>query len=161
MVNINCSVCHASVEAASATMTADGMKCSNCVASIAISEPEMLAPAGSMPGKLAVVIGLMAISVLLNILTTSLISGGIGIALIAGILVGNNGVRLFVKALVWLQLLFQSIGLVAVLALNETPLLLASLFSVGISVFVIWTLMQDDVRTWMFKTAFKDGLDDV
>ncbi len=117
----------------------------------------LASPAGSMPGKLVTVVVLMIISIVLNLLTLSFFSAALGTALVVGLFVGNDGVRRFVVGLMWVNLAVSIGFFVLALSLNGATVL-SSVLSVGIAGFVVWALVQDDVRDWMFKTAFKDGL---
>lgn len=155
----SCISCGNSFPASSGNMTADGMKCQACSLAAAPQLDALTSPAGSMPGKLMAVVILLGIGVVLNLLTMSLISMAIGITLIVGILVGNDGIRKLVMILAYISLLFSGIAMVLVVLVAAHPLVLVmGLFGVAQNVFLIWALKQNDVRDWMFKTAFKDGL---
>lgn len=147
---------------ASATMTENGMRCPSCDKKLLQVDPSLTSAAGAMPGKLIAVIILMIISILLSVLTFSLISAGVGVALLVGIFLGSDGARKFVIGLVWVDLMIK-IGLFAfavIMSSGQVDMLfyLIAGVSIGISGFIIWALAQNDVRDWMFKTAFKDGM---
>jgi len=161
MTETTCVACGCSLSTASATMTVEGMLCSPCNITKSVDAVSNR-PAGSMPGKLQVVFVLMIIAVVLSVLTSSFISAGIGMALLLGLFVGNDGVRKFVIGLVWLDLMIKA-GLVVFVVIVSSGkvdmfFILITLVSVSISGFVIWVLGQHDVRDWMFRTAFKEGL---
>lgn len=141
-------------------MTVDGMKCAQCAAilNVAPNVDELTGPAGAMPGKLVVVVALLGLSVLLNLLALSFLNVVIGCALLFGILVGNDGIRRLVMALAWISLVLAGFGLVAAAAAGATVVAAVGVFGVTQNIWLIWALRQDDVRNWMFKTAFKDGL---
>jgi hypothetical protein len=111
-----------------------------------------------MPGKLTVVVVLLGLGILLNLISMSLLSVAFGVALLVGILAGNDGIRRFVIALAWINLALGAFGLVMVLSAGDSLVLMLAVFGVAQTLFVLWALMQEDVREWMFKTAFKDGL---
>lgn len=144
-------------------MTAEGMKCPACSTKMMEMDSDLTSAAGSMPGKLLAVVILMSISILLNVISMSLVSAIFGGALLAGLFVGNDGVRRFVVGLMWVNLMIK-IGLfIFALGLSgghlDGTVVALSGLSMAISGFVVWALVQNDVRDWMFKTAFKDGLD--
>jgi hypothetical protein len=139
-------------------MTADGLKCQACSVVAAPPVHELAGPAGPMPTKLQVVVALLGLGILLNFLTLSLLTAGIGVALLIGILVGNDGIRRFVTALAWINLVIGGFALAMILSAGSSQAVGVAIFGVVQNVFVIWTLGQEDVRNWMFKTAFKDGL---
>ncbi len=147
---------------ATATMTVDGMKCSSCSIKTAVLDANLTAAAGSMPGKLLAVVTLMIISIVLSALSFSFLSAAFSAALLVGLFIGNDGVRRFVVALTWLNLMLKIGALILVLGLSggkvDGETIVLSALSMGISGFVVWALVQNDVRDWMFKTAFKDGL---
>ena len=139
-------------------MTADGLKCPNCALSPNPVASDLAGPAGPMPGKLQAVVALIGLGILLNLVSYSLLSVAFGVALLVGILAGNDGIRRFVIALAWINVILGGFGLAMVLSAGEPMLLAFAAFGLAQSVFVVWALMQNDVRDWMFKTAFKDGL---
>ena len=147
---------------AAATMTPDGMTCSPCSIKTAALDVTLTSAAGSMPGKLLAVVIFMVISIVLSVLSFSFLSAAFSVALLIGLFIGNDGVRRFVIALTWLDLMLKIGLLILVLSmaggqLDGVTIMLSSL-SMSISGFVVWALVQNDVRDWMFKTAFKDGL---
>lgn len=141
-------------------MGVDGMKCPVCVAaSSEVVETNLTGAAGPMPGQLLLLLILMGIDVVLDLVHGSILGVVIGIALILGIVVGNNGVRKLVIVFAWIGLIFSGLAMVALLGANAGGgFLILGAISIGIGVFTIWTLSHSDVRDWMFKTAFKDGL---
>ena len=139
-------------------MTADGMKCQPCSVTTAAAFNELTAPAGAMPGKLIAVVVLLGLGIALNLITMSLLSVALGVALLVGILVGNDGVRRFVMILAWISLVMGGFALVLFVTAGSSLGVIFAAFGVAQNVFLIWALKQDDVRNWMFKTAFKDGL---
>jgi len=118
----------------------------------------LTSPAGPMPGKLKVVVALLGLGVLLNFLSMSLISVAFGIALLVGILVGNDGVRKLIMILAWISLVFSGVSMVLLVSLGYPLGVALGAFGLAQNIFLIWALKQNDVRDWMFKTAFKAGL---
>jgi hypothetical protein len=108
----------------------------------------------SMPGKLMVLVFLMGIGVLVNLLTGALFSAAIGVALVVGVLVGNDGVRKFLIGLSALQIVWAVIVLIGASALGSGALAIAGIFAIGIPALYIWVLVQEDVRDWMFRKNF-------
>lgn len=114
-----------------------------------------------MPGKLVVVVVLMAIGIALNLLSGSLLSAGINIALLVGVLVGNDGVRTFLRGLAVLQIIWAIVILAGVGAhVGKTVLVIAAVIGIASPAYLLWALGQNDVREWMFRKNFKlDDLD--
>ena len=154
----DCISCGNSFPASSGNMTAEGMKCQPCSMAAAPQLDELTSPAGPMPGKLKVVVALLGLGVLLNFLSMSLISVAFGIALLVGILVGNDGVRKLIMILAWISLVFSGVSMVLLVSLGYPLGVALGAFGLAQNIFLIWALKQNDVRDWMFKTAFKAGL---
>ncbi len=110
-----------------------------------------------MPGKLKIVMGLYAISVVLNIINQGWIAAVIGILIIAGLLKGNNVVRIVVIVLSVLGLVVYvlgALGLAAILAVGVGDALLPLLsivFGLVSSIFTIYALTRQDVKDWMLN----------
>ncbi len=111
-----------------------------------------------MPTQLTILLVLMAISVLSGFLQGSYIGVLLNIALIAGVLAGNHGVRKFLLFFAWISLLISGVIFAMLVGGGETTGTAIGAYSVAVSAFTVWTLSHSDVRDWMFKTAFKDGL---
>ena len=108
-----------------------------------------------MPGKLMIVLGLMTLGVILYLVTAAILSAIIGVALIVGVIAGNDGVRTFLRALAIFQMLWAAIVVFALSsAVSTEAALIAAVFGVGSPAFFFWTLGQDDVREWMFRKNF-------
>jgi hypothetical protein len=115
-----------------------------------------------MPAKLIVCVVWMVIGAVLNLAGGGLLTAGIEIALIVGVLVGNDGVRTFLK---WASL-FQAGYVVMILGffIHETAIIatrtgiyiiaIAVVFGVLAPLFLFWALGKDDVREWMFRKNF-------
>lgn len=115
----------------------------------------------SMPVTLMVLVCLQGLGVLLNLLSGALLAAGIGGALLVGIMVGNDGVRGFMRALAAVQILMNVVLMAAAKSqgVAVSQMAIWGIFGIGIPVFIIWTLGQPDVRDWMFRKNF--NLDDV
>ncbi len=115
----------------------------------------------SMPGVLVVLVCLQGLGALLNLLSGSLLAAAIGTALLVGILVGNDGVRSFMRGLAVIQILMNVVLMAAAkgAGVSTDRIAIAAIFGVGVPVFIIWTLGRPDVRDWMFRKNF--NLDDV
>jgi hypothetical protein len=112
-----------------------------------------------MPGKLMVVVGLMALGVVLNLAGGGLVAAAIGAALIIGVLAGNDGVRTFLRGLAAIQIAWALAVLGMASDIVAAPaLLVAGIIGIGTPAFLIWALGQNDVREWMFRKNF--NLDD-
>ena len=72
-----------------------------------------------------------------------------------GVLVGNNGVRQFLRGIAVLQMMF-AVWVLAMASgrLSSGVLAVIALFGLGIPVFYFYTLGRDDVRDWMFRKNF-------
>lgn len=146
---------------ASASMGVEGMTCASCCAAGRVApDPELTKPAGSMPVQLVIVLALMAINIGLSLIEGGYISVALNLALMAGVLAGNHGVRKFLLFFAWVNLVVSGIlcALIVLAAATEEGELVYAAISTGIAAFTVWALSHPDVREWMFKTAFKDGL---
>jgi len=118
-----------------------------------------------MPGKLVVVVVLLGVALVLNIVNGALLSAGLHGALVFGVLIGNDGVRTFLRALAAVNILVVLVmSIPALEALATGSLIAGVILSVGINAYFIWALGQEDVREWMFRKNFKlpeDGDDEV
>jgi hypothetical protein len=115
-----------------------------------------------MPAKLIVCVVWMIVGAVANLALGGILAAGIAIALTVGILVGNDGVRTFLK---WASL-FQAGYTVTVLGffVSEGHVLevrgglafvaIAVVFGVLAPLFLFWALGKDDVREWMFRKNF-------
>lgn len=115
----------------------------------------------SMPGTLLVLVILQGLGVVLNAVSGGLLAAAIGGALLVGILVGNDGVRGFMRGLAAVQILMNVVLMVAAKSqgVAVSKMAIWAIFGIGIPVFIIWTLGQPNVRDWMFRKNF--NLDDV
>ncbi len=117
----------------------------------------------SMPGTLMVVVLFQGLGVVLNAVSGSLLSAAIGGALLVGILVGNDGVRNFMRGLAAIQIL-MNVVLMAAASSNVhvagSTMAIWGFFGIAVPAFIIWTLGQPNVRDWMFRKNFNlDGVD--
>jgi predicted MFS family arabinose efflux permease len=115
----------------------------------------------SMPGTLLVLVCLQGLGVLLNAVSGALLAAGIGAALLVGILVGNDGVRGFMRGLAAVQILMNLVLMAAAKSqgVAVSQMAIWAIFGIGIPAFISWTLGQPNVREWMFRKNF--NLDDV
>ena len=93
---------------------------------------------------------------------TGQLAAAIGGALLVGILVGNDGVRGFMRGLAAVQILMNLVLMAAAQGakgVGAGQMAIWGFFGIAIPVFIIWTLGQPDVRDWMFRKNF--NLDDV
>ncbi len=100
----------------------------------------------------------MAIGTLTNFMDGHYLSVVLNIALIGGVLAGNHGVRKFLLFLAWIGLIISGVALAMIMSAEFQQGMVLGVYSVAVSGFTVWTLSHKDVREWMFKTAFKDGL---
>jgi hypothetical protein len=118
-----------------------------------------------MPGKLVVVVVLLGVAIVLNILGAALVSAGIQGVLLFGVLIGNDGVRTFLRGLAAVNIVIVLVmSIPAMQAADNTMVLIMVAISVSINGYMIWALGQEDVREWMFRKNFKldeGGGDDV
>ena len=115
-----------------------------------------------MPGKLMVVVGLMALGAVMSLAVGGLLSAALEVALIVGVLAGNDGVRTFLRGLAAVQIVWAMTVLASASDLVAAPVLLvAGIIGIGTPAFLIWALGQSDVRDWMFRKNFHldDGSD--
>jgi hypothetical protein len=108
-----------------------------------------------MPGLLAVVVGLMGLGVVLNLVSGAIISAIIGGALVFGVLVGNDGVRQFLRGLAVFQAMF-AVWMLAMASgrVSSGVFAVVALFGLGVPAFYFYTLGRGDVRDWMFRKNF-------
>jgi hypothetical protein len=111
-----------------------------------------------MPGTLLVVVILLASSIVLNVLGAAFVAAGIQGALLFGVLIGNDGVRTFLRGLAAVSILLSVIlGAPALQATNDPMVLLMIVVGVAGNGYVIWALGRADVREWMFRKSFNLG----
>lgn len=120
-----------------------------------------------MPNKLKLVVAVMILGVALSLVSGAWVSALIGGALTFGVLVGNDGVRAFLRGLCVVQILLAAgltvfpflLGAASELD-GRTMLALAisTVFGIAMPAYMVWALGQEDVRNWMFRKNFK--LDD-
>lgn len=109
-----------------------------------------------MPTKLVVCIVLLAIGALFKLLMFDLVAAGIQIALMIGVIAGNNGVRTFLRGLAALGILINLVmGLAVLTRVSSGLIVISMLTAVTANAFLLWALGQEDVREWMFKKNFK------
>jgi hypothetical protein len=99
-----------------------------------------------MPGKLKVLLALMALSIASSVIGGAWVSAAISIAIVIGLFIGNETVRKVV-------LVFSALGFVfaALSMLTFHPLaLIAGAVSALQSGFTLVCLTSSDVKTWMF-----------
>jgi hypothetical protein len=111
-----------------------------------------------MPGKLLGVILLMVLGVIASLATSSWVSAGIEVALIVGVLAGNDGVRNFLRGLAVVQMLWNLTLVTAVASgptASNSALVVLLAFGLGCPGYLLWALGQADVRDWMFRKNFK------
>ena len=112
-----------------------------------------------MPAALLVVAVLLAVSIVLNLLGAAFVTAGIHGALLFGVLIGNDGVRTFLRGLAAVSILLNVIlGAPAFQATSDPMVLFMIVVSVAVNGYVIWALGRPDVRDWMFRKNF--NLDD-
>lgn len=109
----------------------------------------------SMPGILVALLLLMGLGVVANLVNGFVLSAVMGGALVFGVIIGNNGVRTFLRALAVLQIALAVfvVAMASVLA-GSGVLVIAAIFGVGVPAFYFYTLGRDDVRDWMFRKNF-------
>jgi hypothetical protein len=108
-----------------------------------------------MPGKLMIVIGLMGLGTILNLAAGGYVSAVIDIALLLGVLAGNDGVRQFLRGLAVVQIIWAVVVVAGATAITGSPVfLIAAIIGIGSPAFFIWALGQEDVRNWMFRKNF-------
>ncbi len=113
-----------------------------------------------MPTKLKVLVGLMGLSIALNIASQSWISVIIGGLLLFGVLKGSEGVRNILMFFAVIGLLFGVFAMVTTGALLIASGGLAGIVArggLGVSMdesaFLLWCLSQKDVQMWMFHRS--------
>ncbi len=112
----------------------------------------------AMPGKLTAVVVFLLVGVVANFASSGLCVGWIGIVLAAGVLVGNDGVRTFLRGLAVIEMFW--VATMSFANAKRCPDQHALVDDLGLSlivspVFMIWALGQQDVRDWMFRASFK------
>ncbi len=124
---------------------------------------------GAMPNKMKLVVVFLILAVGMNVVSLALGHGGffamlLDLCLLGGLLQGNEGVRRFMRSLAVLDMLVLGTGLVMALLLSPVaspPALVALAAGRMVMVsYVYWALGKEDVRDWMFQSAFNlDGVD--
>jgi hypothetical protein len=110
-----------------------------------------------MPGKLKVVVGLLGLGLVLHLVSGALFSAAVQGALLFGVLIGNDGVRTLLRVLAGVNIAVIFVTAGPDLQHGDPTLLAAVCVGVGVAVFIIWALGQQDVREWMFRKNFKLG----
>lgn len=127
----------------------------------------------AMPAKLKVLLGLLAVAISFNLLgavlagsVSSMISLGVNMLLLVGVLRGKEGARNILIGLAILGLAFGGFFLIiGVIALSTgrpqdivegTVVVLSSGFVLFQCGFFIWCLRQRDVQHWMFQKSMGD-----
>jgi hypothetical protein len=102
-----------------------------------------------------VIVVLLAVAIGLNLLSSAFISAGIQGALLFGVLIGNDGVRTFLRGLAAVNILVVLVFSMPADQTTSDPVVLATaIASVAINGYFIWALGQEDVREWMFRKNF-------
>src|SRR5262245_22923184 len=116
-----------------------------------------MAGSKQMPVKLMIVVAVMALGVASSLYVGALVNAGIGAALLVGVLVGNDGVRTFLRGLAALNFAWSLLALVAfaAYAMWSPGWMITLVFGVLNPAFTFWALGQDDTREWMFRKNFK------
>jgi len=116
-----------------------------------------------MPGKLIVTIVFMSLGIAANLVSGGLLGCAIGVALLVGVLVGNDGVRKFLIGLSALQAGWSAFILFGIVSLSHGRSLrgfeilvigLIAVFSIGFPLVYMWVFTREDVRDWMFRKNF-------
>src|SRR5262245_27386548 len=123
----------------------------------ALHKERVMAGSTTMPVKLMIVVALMALGIAGSLYVGALVTAGINVALLVGVLVGNDGVRRFLRGLAALYLLWGLIVMFATAAyvLWSPAWTIMLLLGVASPAFTFWALGQDDTREWMFRKNFK------
>lgn len=122
----------------------------------------------TMPKKLIVLVALMGIQILLRTITMATVTSSvpvadfigllINVALLVGVLKGNEGVRALIIIFSVIGLILGSFALLRAqsLGLHASNLLLfvAVVFSMLGPAFTIWCLTRADVKNWMSRRTF-------
>ncbi|MFT5357503.1 MAG: hypothetical protein ACI9KE_004740 [Polyangiales bacterium] len=116
-----------------------------------------------MPNKLKVVLGLYAVSVVLDLVSQSWLSAGVGAVIAGALFKGHEGMR---SVILWCSAIgFVVFALFTVLALLALPItmLAGPLVAIGAVValalstlrcgFTVWVLRQADVQKWMYDRS--------
>lgn len=108
-----------------------------------------------MPAKLMVIIILIGLGAVAELVAMQLFAAGVGVALLVGVLVGNDGVRTFLRAAAAIEALWQIVLLAALKSWGAHGLVVTlTLVGIAINLYFIWALGQEDVREWMFRKNF-------
>ena len=112
-------------------------------------------PGKRMPAKLMLIVVLMGLGAILELVGMQLFAAGISVALIVGVLVGNDGVRTFLRAAAAIEALWQIVVLAALKSWGAHGLIVAiALLGIAMNLYFVWALGQEDVRDWMFRKNF-------
>jgi uncharacterized membrane protein YadS len=117
-----------------------------------------------MPSKLKVLIGLLAVSIVLAVVSQSWFVVGLNALLLIGVLKGNEGVRTLLIGLGFLGICGNAaiMILAAMVGTAGNDLIALVVMATGVfgifqSGFFIWCLRQADVQSWMFRKTM--GMD--
>jgi hypothetical protein len=108
----------------------------------------------TMPGKLMILVALMAVGVIADLVSGAIVPAAISGALAVGVLVGNDGVRKFLIGLSAVQVLWAGVLLLGATAVSSGALVITCAFAIALPLLYIWVLSQNDVRDWMFRKNF-------
>ena len=113
-----------------------------------------------MPTSLAIILCLLGLGAILNLIRLDVVSAAFGVAMIGGLLVGNDGVRKFMIFLGGIQILWNIILITRDAHTVSTGVVVLWLvIGTALPTLLIWTLSRANVREWMFRKNFK--LDEV
>jgi len=107
-----------------------------------------------MPVSLKVLVCLLSLGVLANLVDGSILSAAFGAAMVVGLCVGNNGVRVFMQVLAVIQIIWNTILIAIATAVAGPTYVLWGVIGIALPVFMIWTLSRPHVRDWMFRKNF-------
>jgi hypothetical protein len=144
-------------------------KSSTAKPAVAAAPPIRAAQPKSMPAKLMVLVVLLFVGSVLNFVggsTTGIVMAVLQAALAIGVLAGNDGVRIFLRGLAAIQILWVLVMLAMAVAeasdhhlagsvLGSPIFWLIALIGLGTPGFLLWALGQHDVRDWMFQRSFR------
>lgn len=122
-----------------------------------------------MPSKLKLLLGLLGLSVVVNMLMGHWLAFAVDLGLLIGVAKGNDAVRGLLTTLAWLglvsssmTLLFGVFGFVAAIDAGAVETLAARVVPMVVGAsgaaeagFFIWCLRQRDVQTWMFDRSLR------